>query len=412
MRTRRWALTLAVLALLVAVSAATGRRTVHDGAAAASRCSDARYSATREPSNPLELPRAPGQDPLSGARLFVDGPAHGEAAGAIAQLLGVVPASFPDSYSWARFKRDLQRGPLHARLAHDPTLAREVALLEKIGDQPEQERLSLYSEGGGAGAVFDETQKILCDFLTADPGAIPILTTYFLYQDGYCETLPEILAHRPTFERQVNEFARGIGRRPAVALLELDAIGSSSCMTGATLAAWEQDIGYEIDKVSALPHTVVYIEGGYSDAESAAYTARVLNAVRVGRIRGFYTNDTHLNWTTSEIRWAERVSELTHGAHFIVNTADNGVGPLRNRDPATEGNENLCNPPGRGAGPRPTTHAGFPHVDAFLWVHVPGESSGGCNGGTPAGTFFLERTLVEAANANGKLGPGYPSHPY
>ena len=410
---RRSALTLTAVARVVVVAAATGQRGVHGGRApVAPRCSDGRYSATRDPSNPLELPRSPGQDPLNGARFFVDGPAHGEAAGAIARLLGIAPSSFPDSYSWARFKRDLEHGPLHAPLARDRGLAHEVGLLEKIADEPEQERLSLYSEGGGAGAVFDETHKILCDFLSADRGSIPILTTYFLYQAGYCETRREILDRRATFERQVGEFAQAIGRRPAVTLLELDAIGSSSCMTGATLAAWEQDIRYEIDRVSALPHTVVYIEGGYSDAESAQYTARVLNAVGVRRIRGFYTNDTHLNWTTSEIHWGDEVSKLTDGADFVVNTADNGRGPLLNPHPATEGVEDLCNPPGRGAGPRPTTDTGFAHVDAFLWVHVPGESSGGCNGGTAAGTFFLARTLVEAANANGELGPRYPSRPY
>ncbi|MGA2924960.1 MAG: glycoside hydrolase family 6 protein [Solirubrobacteraceae bacterium] len=138
----------------------------------------------------------------------------------------------------------------------------------------------------------------------------------------------------------------------------------------------------------------------------------MLNAVGVDKVRGFYTNDTHLNWTTSELRWGDQVSALTHGAHYIVNTADNGRGPLLNPDPATEGNEDLCNPPGRGAGPRPTTDPGLAHVDALLWVHVPGESSGSCNGGTPAGTFFLARRLVEAANANDRLGPQYPSQPY
>ena len=77
--------------------------------------------------------------------------------------------------------------------------------------------------------------------------------------------------------------------------------------------------------------------------------------------------------------------------HFIINTADNGRGPKKNRHPVVQGNEDLCNPPGRGAGPPTTTQTGFPLVDAFMWVHVPGSSSGKCNGGTPSGTFFLAR---------------------
>jgi endoglucanase len=193
----------------------------------------------------------------------------------------------------------------------------------------------------------------------------------------------------------------------------MDAIGSSTCMarTGA-LPYWEGDIRYEIDKLAALPHTVVYIEGGYSDAASPRYTARVLRDVGVHRIRGFYTNDTHINWAIKEIRWAEKVSRLVGGTHFIVNTSDSGRGPLLNPNPARQGVEDLCNPPNRGAGPRPTTDTGFPNLDAFLWVHIPGESSGTCKGGTASGTFWLARTLVEARNANGRLGPRYRSKPY
>jgi endoglucanase len=207
--------------------------------------------------------------------------------------------------------------------------------------------------------------------------------------------------------------AQAIDRRPAVVLVEMDAIGSSSCIarTGG-LAQWEADLRYEMGKFAALPHTVVYVEGGYSDAASPRYTASVLRAIGVGRIRGFYTNDTHNNWTINEIRWGEKVSRLAGGVHFIVNTSDSGRGPLRPPHPARQGNEVLCNPPDRGAGPRPTTRTGFPLVDAFLWVHIPGESSGHCNGGTAAGTFWLARALVEARNANARLGPHFRSRPY
>jgi endoglucanase len=253
----------------------------------------------------------------------------------------------------------------------------------------------------------------VCRAARSDPGSIPVINTYFLYQAGYCESTGKILAHRATFERQVSEMARAIGRRPVLLLLEMDAIGSSSCMArSGSLPAWEADIRYEIDRAAALPHAVVYVEGGYSDGAKPAYTARVLRAVGVHRIRGFYTNDTHINWTIKEIRWGEKVSRLAGGPHFIVNTSDSGQGPLLNADPARQGVEDLCNPPRRGAGPRPTSNTGFPLVDAFVWIHVPGESSGHCNGGTASGTFWLARTLSEAANANARLGPGLPNLPF
>lgn len=386
-------------------SAATGRPV---RAHQASGCADT-YSASRNPANPLMLPQAPGGNPLNGAHLFVDGPAHGAAAGAIAQLLDTSPQGYQDTESWTQFEQDFNPGGrLAGRLTGQPQL--KVHLLAKIASQPEAQRFSLYSAGGGPGKIFQQVQKIFCGNLQADPGSIPIITTYFLYQAGYSESKRQILAHRPNFERQVNEMAAGTGHRPAVYLLELDAIGSSGCMqrTGA-LKYWEGDIRYEIDKMSALPHTVVYVEGGYSDSNSPAYTARALNAVGIGKIRGFFTNDTHINWTINEVRWAQKVSRMTHGAHFIVNTAQNGNGPKRNPNPVRQGIEDLCNPPGRALGPRDTTHTGFAYADAFLWTAIPGNSSGSCNGGPPAGTFFPARAIDLAAHANARLGPHYPS---
>lgn len=423
---RRLRFVLCVLALSsVGIAAGAGALARgHHPARAASGCADPdNHPATRDPSNPLDLPvpPGPGASPLTGAQLFVDGPAHGAAAGAIASLVGLNPRRQPDNESWGRLLERLQTGRIAAKLGRHPALAHEVKLLEKIASEPEANRFSLYSGGGGPGAVYGQVHKILCHNLAADPGSVPIFTTFFLYQAGYCESASEILANRHRFERQVNEVARGIDKRPAVMLLELDAIGASACMqrTGA-LPYWEGDIRYEVDKMAALPHAVVYVEGGYSDGNSPSYTASVLRAVDVRRIRGFFTNDTHEAWTIDEIRWAQRISRLLGGgAHFIVNTATNGRGPLVPRNRVLYGNEVLCNPPGRGIGPEPTTTPVDPHssrvlggVDALLWTAPPGNSSGSCNGGPPAGTFWPAKAIGLSAHANKQLGPGYPSQPY
>ena len=410
-------LIVAVLGLGVG-RASTDHRHAHD----ASSCADPdNYSSTRDPSNPLALPVPPPPgNPLTGAQFFVDGPAHGEAAGAIASLMGLDPKQMSDSESWGKFLESLQSGPLAAKLGKNPGLARQVKLLEKIAAEPEANRFSLYSGGGGPGAIAGQVHKILCHNLAADPGSVPVFTTFFLYQAGYCETKSEILAHRSTFERQINELAGGLDTRPAVMLLELDAIGASACLEhNGALSDWESDIRYEVDKLAALPHTVVYIEGGYSDANSPSYTAKVLRAIDVGKIRGFFTNDTHEAWTIDEIHWAQAVSRLVGGAHFIVNTATNGNGPLVPANRVKNGNEVLCNPPGRALGPQPTTaatdartHQLFSGLDALMWTAVPGNSSGSCNGGPPAGTFWPAKAEGLSERANGRLGPGYPSQPY
>jgi hypothetical protein len=380
--------------------------------AIAQHCADP-FPAQRDPSNPLDLPTPPGSDPLTGARFFIPGPAHGSAASAIAQLVGVDPKGLAAGESWASFQLDLSSGPLSQRLAANPALAGQVQQLSKIASEPEAQRFSIFSEGGGPGAIFGQVQKIFCTNITADPGSIPIINTYFLHPAlGGCATPAQIRAYDPVFHRRVNEMAAGIENRPAVTLLELDAIGSSSCMVKThALPEWEAALRYEINAMQTLPHTVVYVEAGYSDGNSPQYTAQILNAIGIGKIRGFFTNDTHEDWTINEVRWATKVSRLTHGAHFIVNTADNGRGPLLNRNRVKNGNENLCNPPGRGLGPRDTTATGFASADAFLWTHPPGNSSG-CGGGPPAGVFWPARAIQMAENANQQLGPGYPSRPF
>jgi cellulase/cellobiase CelA1 len=111
---------------------------------------------------------------------------------------------------------------------------------------------------------------------------------------------------------------------------------------------------------------------------------------------------------------------LPYTAHYVVNTAQNGQGPLLNPHPTKQGIEFLCNPAGRGLGRAPTaatdpTYDGlrFAHTDAFLWTGVPGRShNSNCYpGAAPAGVFDLNFALELAANASDQLGPPPPAVP-
>jgi endoglucanase len=366
------------------------------------------YSSHRVKGNPLALKRAPGPNPLSGAQFFVDGPAHGVAAKAIEQMVGFNPLSYSDSVSWATFTRSVSRA-----LAQHPTAVGNVRSLDKIASEPEPQKFSVFSGGGSPSAIATQVHKILCSNLAADPGTVPVVETYFLHGKlKGCPSASEINGYMPLFKSEINAMVGAVGNQPAMWLIEEDGIGSSSCIAKhGGIGAWEAALRYEVGKIASLPHEVAYLEAGYSDAEGPAYTAKVLNASGVRKIRGFWTNDTHLNWTIDEIHWGEAISRKTHGAHFVVNTAQNGNGPLKNPHPGTQGVEDLCNPPGRALGPRPTTSTGFKLVDAFVWSTVPGNSAG-CGGGPPGGVFWPARAESLAAHANGRLGPHPPSKPY
>ena len=56
--------------------------------------------------------------------------------------------------------------------------------------------------------------------------------------------------------------------------------------------------------------------------------ARKLRRVGVAKVRGFMLNATHYDWTRNNIRYGLKLSRLVGGKHFIINTAENGRGPI------------------------------------------------------------------------------------
>ena len=67
---------------------------------------------------------------------------------------------------------------------------------------------------------------------------------------------------------------------------------------------------------------------------------------------------------------------------YIIDTSRNGQGPL---------DTEWCNPRGRVLGESPTTQTQDEKCDAYVWVKIPGESDGKCNGGPKAGMFWGEQ---------------------
>jgi endoglucanase len=308
----------------------------------------------RDPGNPLELRVPPrGGNPLAGARFYVD------------------PFSSAAKWSWT------------------------YPALEAIASQPGVARFGKFSGPDPGLAVND----YLATASQREPGTVPMLSTYRVV-DGHCGHWADPPADQASYQRFISRFAEGIGTYPAVLFLEMDALITSPCLTPHGLSVRMRELHRAIDTLVAdCPHLVIYLDAGAADAVPAGPIARMLLRAGVSEIQGFFLNSTHYDWTSHEIVFGERISRMIGGKHFVVSTGDSGRGPLKPPDPAHEGNEILCNPPGRGLGPRPTSRTGFSGVDAFAWVDGPGESGGSCGRGDPPRGFWPAYALMLVRNA-------------
>lgn len=271
-----------------------------------------------------------------------------------------------------------------ARRSWDP---RGAALLDKIG--------------GSAGALWlgdwqsraqvtDSTRRRVA--AAASQGRVPLLVAYALpHRDcgGYSAGgVPDAAA----YGAWVRALADGIGQARAVVVLEPDSIAQLDCLTAQRRDERLAALRDAVAVLAARPGAVVYLDGGNSGWVPAEEMARRLVRAGLASARGFATNVSNFHTTPTEVAYAERLSALTSGSRYVVDTSRNGLGPLSGAA--------WCNPAGRALGVRPTTVTGAAHADAYLWVKRVGESDGDCGRGEPpAGTWWTSYALGLASRA-------------
>lgn len=183
----------------------------------------------------------------------------------------------------------------------------------------------------------------------------------------------------------VRDFAAGLGRGPAVVILEPDALAAAECLREAGRAERFAMIRDAVAVLKERSGVRVYLDAGNPSWKSADEMARRLRAGGVEEADGFALNVSNTISTAENIRYGERLSAALGGAHFVIDTSRNGLGTPADRE--------WCNPPGRALGASPTVQTGHGLVDAFLWIKRPGESDGTCNGGPAAGKWWPEYAL-------------------
>jgi cellulase/cellobiase CelA1 len=183
--------------------------------------------------------------------------------------------------------------------------------------------------------------------------------------------------------------ARVAGKRAAV-VVEPDSL---AMLSNAACTSTLDEQRYRILSRTVAAFTAAgvpaYLDAGNSNWVTPATMAARLQRAGVQDARGFSTNVANYYPAAQEQAYAQKVSALTGGAHYVIDTSRNGQG----------WRGTWCNAPGAGLGTAPRVVTDGTALDALLWVKTPGASDGTCNGGPAAGKWYSAYAQALVANA-------------
>lgn len=180
------------------------------------------------------------------------------------------------------------------------------------------------------------------------------------------------------YKSWIRQLAAGIGQRKAIVILEPDALSQINCLNENDQNARYANLSDAVSVLTSQTGASVYLDAGHSNWVSTSDMADRLKKANVAAARGFALNVSNFQTTGSSDSYGDRLTGLVNKP-YVVDTSRSGNGS----------NGEWCNPRGRALGERPSTNVGG-NIDAYLWVKVPGESDGSCNGGPPAGIWWDE----------------------
>ena len=217
----------------------------------------------------------------------------------------------------------------------------------------------------------------------AASGALPVFVGYNIPNRDCGSHSAGGARDRDAYRRWIVDLTRGLERRPSVIILEPDALAGNDCLP---LRLKDERYVMIRDAVRDLTKAgaSVYIDAGHPIWRTPAEIADRLKKAGVEDAVGFSLNVSNFHATTANVTYGNQLSALVGGKHYVIDTSRNGAGK-----PVKE----WCNTQNQAIGPHPTTNTGHPLADAFLWIKVPGQSDGPCNGGPRAGQWWSNYAL-------------------
>ncbi len=253
----------------------------------------------------------------------------------------------------------------------------DAARMNHIGNQPQVIWLGDWSRD-----IRGETNRYVSRIASA--GALPVFVAYNIpYRD--CGSYSAGGAGSADgYRRWITDMARGLNGRPAVVILEPDALSALDCLPARLKDERYVLIRQAVQTLKAV-RASVYIDAGHANWKTPAEMADRLKKAGIDIADGFALNVSNFQSNQVNIAYGNRVSQLVGGKHYVIDTSRNGMGASAQRE--------WCNPRNQALGTPPTTDTRSTLVDAFLWVKTPGQSDGTCNGGPKAGAWWADYAL-------------------
>ena len=257
----------------------------------------------------------------------------------------------------------------------------DAALMERLAAQPVAKWINEW-------VPLSEVSRTVSRATGA--GATPVFVAYNIPNRDLGSYSAGGAADASAYRRWIRDFATALGGHKSIVVLEPDAVPQTSRMSA---SAREERFALLKDAIQVLKaaNAMVYLDAGNARWMSPADAASALTSAGLAQADGFSLNVSNYISTSVSTAYGEQISQRTGGKHFIIDTSRNGMGGTADAQ--------WCNPPGQSLGVEPTTATSHALVDALLWIKVPGESDGTCNGGPRAGAWFGEYALGLARQA-------------
>ena len=262
--------------------------------------------------------------------------------------------------------------------AANPSDGREPSIESAIATKPS----ALWFAGSGSEPIGEATGAYVGAAAYWDQ--LPVLVAYNITDRDICAGQSSGgAASDAAYDTWIGGFAGGIADRPAVVILEPDALADESCMTSAEISDRDGLLNNAITQfTNQAPETWVYLDAGNPGWLSAATMASYLNSAGLAHAHGFSLNVSSF--------YTDRPERHLRQRHQRGPEAPTTATPSRSSSTpaatATAPTDNWCNPSGMKLGVTDQVGGG---AEALLWIKQPGESDGNCGtgDGTVAGQF-------------------------